>query len=35
VDPLTAAICTLDQARAMTEELFEAHQDLLPADLID
>ena len=35
VDPLTAAICTLDQARSMTEELFEAHRDLLPAELVD
>jgi alpha-galactosidase len=35
VDPLTATICTLDQAHAMTEELFEAHRDLLPAELLD
>ncbi len=33
VDPLTAAICTLEQARSMTDELFEAHDSLLPADL--
>ena len=33
VDPLTAAICTLEQARTMTDELFEAHDSLLPADL--
>jgi alpha-galactosidase len=24
LDPLTAAVCTLDQARAMTEELLDA-----------
>jgi alpha-galactosidase len=35
VDPLTAAMCTLEQTRAMTEELFEAHRDLLPAELVD
>jgi alpha-galactosidase len=34
VDPLTATICTLEQARAMTEELFAAHRDLLPAELV-
>ena len=33
VDPLTAAICTLEQARSMTDELFEAHDSLLPASL--
>ena len=33
VDPLTAAICTLEQARSMTDELFEAHDSLLPAGL--
>ncbi len=33
VDPLTAAICTLEQARSMTDELFEAHDALLPAGL--
>ncbi len=33
VDPLTAAQCTLDQAHAMTEELFEAHRELLPPEL--
>jgi alpha-galactosidase len=33
VDPLTAAICTLEQARSMTDELFEAHHSLLPAPL--
>ena len=33
VDPLTAAICTLEQARSMTDELFEAHDSLLPSDL--
>ena len=33
VDPLTAAICTLEQARSMTDELFEAHDALLPASL--
>ena len=35
VDPLTAAICTLEQARSMTDELFEAHGSLLPAGLAD
>jgi alpha-galactosidase len=35
VDPLTAAMCTLDQAQAMTEALFEAHRNLLPAELLD
>jgi alpha-galactosidase len=34
VDPLTAAICTLEQARSMTDDLFEAHRPLLPAGLI-
>jgi len=33
LDPLTAALCTLDQARAMTEELLAAHADLLPEAL--
>jgi alpha-galactosidase len=33
VDPLTAAQCTLDQTRAMTDELFAAHHDLLPTEL--
>jgi alpha-galactosidase len=33
VDPLTAAICTLEQARSMTDELLEAHDLLLPASL--
>jgi alpha-galactosidase len=33
VDPLTAAMCTLEQARSMTDELFEAHDALLPASL--
>ena len=33
VDPLTAAICTLEQARSMTDELLEAHDSLLPAGL--
>ena len=35
VDPLTAAICTLEQARSMTDELFEAHGSLLPAGLAE
>lgn len=30
LDPLTAAQATLDEARAMTEELFAAHDGLLP-----
>ncbi len=29
VDPLTAAVCSLDEARAMTDELFEALKDQL------
>ena len=33
LDPLTAALLTLEQARAMTEELLAAHADLLPAAL--
>lgn len=33
LDPLTAALCTLDQARAMTEELLAAHAALLPEAL--
>ncbi len=33
VDPLTAALCTLEQARSMTDELFAAHDALLPASL--
>ena len=31
LDPLTASICTLDQIRAMTAELLEAHQKFIPA----
>jgi alpha-galactosidase len=30
LDPLTAAVCTLDQLRSMTEELFAAEQAWLP-----
>ena len=33
VDPLTAAVCTLEQARSMTDDLFTAHDALLPASL--
>ena len=33
LDPLTAAQCTLEQVRAMTDELLAAHADLLPAAL--
>ena len=33
LDPLTAALLTLDQARAMTEELLAAHADRLPQAL--
>lgn len=33
LDPLTAAQLTLDQIRAMTDELFEAHAPLLPEAL--
>lgn len=30
MDPLTAAVCSLDQIEAMTKELFAAHQQWLP-----
>ncbi len=30
LDPLTAAVCTLDETRQMVDELFEAHQRWLP-----
>jgi len=30
LDPLTAAVCSLDEIRRMAEELFEAERDLLP-----
>lgn len=30
LDPLTAAVCTLDQIRSMTDELFAAHAGFLP-----
>ena len=30
MDPLTASILTLDEIRAMTRELLDAHRDLLP-----
>ena len=30
LDPLTAAVCTLDQIRQMVEEMFEAQQSWLP-----
>lgn len=33
LDPLTSALLTLDQIRAMTDELLEAHSGLLPAAL--
>lgn len=33
LDPLTAALLTLDEACSMTEELLEAHADLLPEAL--
>jgi alpha-galactosidase len=33
LDPLTAAQCTLEQVREMTDELFAAHRELLPAEL--
>ncbi|GAA1484757.1 alpha-galactosidase [Brachybacterium fresconis] len=33
LDPLTAAQVTLEDARAMTEELFAAHRELLPESL--
>jgi alpha-galactosidase len=31
LDPLTGAVCTLDQIRAMTRELLQAHAEFLPA----
>ncbi|HEU0164476.1 MAG TPA: alpha-galactosidase [Thermomicrobiales bacterium] len=31
LDPLTAAVCTLDEIRAMTDELFAANASYLPA----
>lgn len=34
LDPLTSALLTLDDIRAMTEELFEAHAHLLPPALL-
>jgi alpha-galactosidase len=30
LDPLTAAVCTLDQIRAMTDDLFAANEGRLP-----
>jgi alpha-galactosidase len=30
LDPLTAAVCSLDEIRSMAEELFEAEKDMLP-----
>ena len=30
LDPLTSALLTLDQIRAMTDELFAAHASYLP-----
>ncbi len=33
LDPLTAALLTLDEIHAMTDELFDAHAPLLPAAL--
>jgi alpha-galactosidase len=32
-DPLTSALLTLDQIRAMVDELFAAHKAYLPAEL--
>ena len=29
-DPLTAAVCSLDEIRQMTDELFEQNKDKLP-----
>ena len=31
LDPLTSAVCTLDQIRAMTRELMQAHAEWIPA----
>jgi len=33
LDPLTSALLTLEQVRAMTQELTAAHADLLPTAL--
>ena len=30
MDPLTSMVCTLDEIRAMTSELIEAHREFLP-----
>lgn len=35
MDPLTASILTLDEIRAMTRELLDAHRDLLPEAMRD
>ena len=35
MDPLTAAVCTLDEIRAMTIELLDAHRRYLPAELAE
>lgn len=35
MDPLTAAVCTLDEIRAMTIELLDAHKQYLPPELAD
>ena len=35
MDPLTASILTLDEIRAMTRELLEAHRQLLPESMRD
>ena len=34
LDPLTGALLTLEQIRAMVDELFEAHAPLLPSELL-
>ncbi|MDQ3541965.1 MAG: alpha-galactosidase [Chloroflexota bacterium] len=34
LDPLTSAVLTRDQIRTMTDELFDAHRALLPAELV-
>jgi|TARA_Y100000310_G_scaffold314542_2_gene364020 alpha-galactosidase len=35
MDPLTAAVCTLDEIRAMTSELLDAHRQYLPVELAE
>ena len=34
LDPLTSAVLTLDEIRAMTDELFAAQQSAMPPELL-